>query len=50
MQLAAYYKKNRNIVNLIQSEEKIPFFSKVFYIQDYYTPHFPDFIQEPNVE
>lgn len=50
MQLSAYYKKNRNIVNLLTDENKIPFFSKVYYLKDYPTDKFPKFIQEPNVE
>ena len=50
MQLAAYYKKNKNLVNVIRSEDKIPFFARVHYIKDYPVDKFPKFIQEPNVE
>lgn len=50
MQLSAYYKKNKNVVNIITDPSKIPYFAKVFYVKDYPIDKFPPLIQEPNVE
>lgn len=50
MQLATYHKKKRDIVVWLKSPDKIGYFQKVYYIKDYITNEFPNFIQNKNVE